>query len=142
MSKIPNINCKYYTTFGKCTNKNYSKWLFNKECKLLDRQSIVCHCEFQSKHPKPPAPPPPPKRKITEDVSYKDIKNFFWTKEEKIYGDECFVVASSPYIEKAIGVFPDIREAVELRDNKNKSIGLNAFKIYPALISIDKTKGE
>jgi hypothetical protein len=59
-----------------------------------------------------------------------------------MYGDECWVVASSPYIEKAIGVFPDNREAIELRDNKNKSIGLKAFKVYPALISIDKTKGE
>lgn len=61
-------------------------------------------------------------------------------KEEslKTWDTECFVVASRPFMEKAIGVFYDIKEAIELRDNKNKSTGLKCFNVYPAIISIEK----
>lgn len=142
MSKIPNINCVYYTEFGRCINKNYSKWFFNRECILLDKRRIVCECTLQKMHPRPSVfspPPPPPKRIIAEDITIKDLKKFFWAKEKKVFGEECYIVTSNFYhVDKIIGISHDKNLAIEIKDTKNRSIGADIFKVYKALIAIEK----
>lgn len=55
MSKISNINCKYYTSFGHCDHPSVKRFLgiFKKQCHLISELSIFGYCDLQVKHEKP-----------------------------------------------------------------------------------------
>jgi hypothetical protein len=61
MMKIPNINCKHYSTFGQCMHpgKENIFWFFRPECILINGTSLG-QCMIQEEFPRPNAPPPPP----------------------------------------------------------------------------------
>jgi len=60
--RIPNINCKHYSRYGRCKHpiKEKSFFFFRPECKLL-YTPYRGDCIIQEKFEKQPiAPPPPP----------------------------------------------------------------------------------
>jgi len=67
MSKIPNINCKYYTPFGHCNHPTTKRFLgiFKPQCYLISELNIFDPCDLQVKHERP---------KISKPISMENVK--------------------------------------------------------------------
>jgi len=61
--KIPNINCKHYSSFGQCMHPGKEKvfFFFRPNCILTDGHGLFnTQCMIREEYDRPNAPPAPP----------------------------------------------------------------------------------
>lgn len=67
--KIPNINCKHYSSYGQCMHPGKSKvfFFFRPSC-ILGNGTSSGQCMIKEEYERPNAPPAPPTPPAGRDI--------------------------------------------------------------------------